>query len=141
MKTNYNPKSNSDISLDKLLIYRETAKKNWQKTRQQREHRLKKAWKLVDLAKTLLREKFRVTKVMVFGSILNKKCFNLASDVDIAAWGISPTDTFQAMGGLRELDDEIEVNLVDINACSQQLKEKILQEGRDVYSPLNYLYH
>ncbi|MGK7959470.1 nucleotidyltransferase family protein [Crocosphaera sp.] len=128
-----NSQLNSDLSLDKLLIYRETAKNNWQKTRQQREHRLKKAWELVDLSKTVLKENFGVTKVMVFGSILNENCFNLASDVDIAAWGISPIDTFKAMGELRELDDEIEVNLVDINACSQQLKEKILQEGRDVY--------
>lgn len=128
-----NSQLNSDLSLDKLLIYRETAKNNWQKTRQQREHRLKKAWELVDLSKTVLKEKFGVTKVMVFGSILNENCFNLASDVDIAAWGISPIDTFKAMGELRELDDEIEVNLVDINVCSQQLKKKILQEGQDVY--------
>ncbi|MGK7884480.1 MAG: hypothetical protein AB4057_07620 [Crocosphaera sp.] len=63
MKTNYNPQLNSYLSLDKLLIYRETAKKNWQKTQQQREHRLKKSWKLVDLAKTVLKKKFGVTKV------------------------------------------------------------------------------
>ncbi|MDJ0510468.1 MAG: nucleotidyltransferase domain-containing protein [Crocosphaera sp.] len=131
-KLNSNSQLNSVLSLDKLLIYRKTAKNNWQKTRQQREDRLQQAWELVDLAKTVLKEKFGVTKVMVFGSILNENCFNLASDVDIAAWGISPTDTFQAMGELRELDDEIEVNLVDINACSQQLKDKILQEGREV---------
>ncbi len=67
---------------------------------------------------------------MVFGSLIHEDCFTLWSDVDIAAWGISPLDTFHAMGEIRELDENIEINLIDINICQASLLEKILQEGK-----------
>jgi predicted nucleotidyltransferase len=131
MNLKSNSRLNSPITSEQLSIYRQTAQNNWQKTQKLREERLEKAWRLVEVATTLLKEKFGVTKVMIFGSILHENCFTLWSDVDIAAWGISPTETFQAMGEVRELDDTIEINLVDINACSQQLKDKISQEGKE----------
>jgi len=118
------------ITLKQLAIYRGTAEKNWQKSQTIREERREKAWELVQVATNLLKEKFRANKVMVFGSLLHEDCFNLWSDVDIAAWGISPEDTFKAIGEVRELDNSIEVNLVDINVCQPKLLNKILREGR-----------
>jgi predicted nucleotidyltransferase len=120
------------VTSEQLAIYRETAQKNWQNSKIEREKRREKAWQLVHLATNLLQEKFGVTKVMVFGSLIHKNCFNLWSDVDIAVWGLSPSDTFNAMGKVRELDENLELNLVDVGACQPELLEKILQEGREI---------
>ena len=67
---------------------------------------------------------------MVFGSLIHEDCFTLWSDVDMAAWGLSTLDTFKAIGEVRELDESIEINLVDINVCQSSLLERILQEGK-----------
>ncbi len=120
------------VTSEQLAIYRQTAQQRWQKSQPQREERRKRAWQLVQLATTLLKKKFGVTKVMVFGSLVHKNCFTLWSDVDIAAWGISPQDTFRAMGTVRDLAENIELNLVDVGACQPELIQKILQEGKEV---------
>lgn len=127
-----NPSKIKEYSLEKLDSYRKTAEINWQKSEKARKNRLKKAWKLVHLARVLLKEKFGATKIIIFGSILNENCFTQWSDVDIAVEGIASIDTFQAIGMVRELSDEIELNLVDINACSMSLKQHILQEGKEI---------
>ncbi len=44
------------------------------------------------------------------------------SDVDIAAWGIRPEDTFRAIGAVLDVDSEIEVNL---GACRASVREVI----------------
>ena len=120
-----------DFSLtsEKLAEYQQTAQENWQKSQPKRESRRQNAWKLAQLASTLLKEQFGATKVMVFGSLVREDCFTLWSDVDIAAWGIFPQDTFRAMGAVRDLDDTIEVNLVDVGTCNSELLNNILQEG------------
>ncbi len=66
---------------------------------------------------------------MVFGSLVRPHCFTLWSDVDIAAWGLSPKDTFRAIGAIMDLDAEIEVNLVDIGTCHPELLASIEREG------------
>jgi predicted nucleotidyltransferase len=120
------------IASEQLSIYRQKAEQNWQKSHLDREKRRVKAWQLVEKAKVLLKEKFGVTKIMVFGSLIHEDCFTLWSDIDIAAWGISPLDTFKAIGEVRELDDTIEINLFDSETCQPELVEKILQEGKIV---------
>jgi len=58
-----------------------------------------------------------------------RDCFHLWSDVDIAAWGIAPKDTFRAMDAAWQLDEEIEVNLVDVNCCKPAILASIEKEG------------
>jgi len=128
--TNQFSLGNQTVSAEQIAIYRQTAEQNLQNSHVQRERRREKAWRLVQLASSLLKEKFGATKVMVFGSLIHQDCFTLWSDVDIAAWGLSPIDTFTAMGEVRELDESIEINLVDMNICQASLLEKILQEGK-----------
>ena len=71
---------------------------------------------------------------------MHEDCFTLWSDVDIAAWGILPQDTFKAIGEVRELDKSIEINLVDIETCKPELLEKILREGREVWLKVLVFY-
>ncbi len=66
---------------------------------------------------------------MVFGSLVREHGFTPWSDVDIAAWGISPKDTFRAIGAIMDLDTDIEMNLVDIGTCRPELLASIEQGG------------
>lgn len=65
----------------------------------------------------------------LFGSLLHEDMFNQWSDVDIAAWGIAPTDTFKAAAALLDFDGDIEVNLVDVGMCRPALLALIEWEG------------
>jgi len=89
----------------------------------------KRAWELARRAAALLRERFGATRTMAFGSLVHKGCFTPWSDVDIAAWGIRPEDTFRAIGAVMDIDVEIEVNLVDVETCSASLLATIEREG------------
>ena len=70
-----------------------------------------------------------VLEVVVFGSLVHKGCFTQWSDVDLAAWGLRPEDTFRAMGAVQDLDSEIIINLVDVETCSPSLLAVIKKEG------------
>jgi hypothetical protein len=66
---------------------------------------------------------------MAFGLLVHEGWFTPWSDVDIAAWGIQPEDTFRAIGVVMDVSREIEVNLVDVGACSPSLRATIEREG------------
>ena len=122
------------INLDPemLKIYRANAKKRLLATYPQREKRRQKGLKLAHEAANLLRDKFNVTKVKIFGSVLISDCFTMWSDVDIAAWGIPDDKTFLAMEMVRDLDQEIEVNLVDVNWCKSEILKAIEEKGIEI---------
>ncbi len=80
----------------------------------------------------MLREQFPVTRVVVFGSLIHPGCFTPWSDVDIAAWGLRPEDTFRAIGVALDLDTEIPINLVDVGACRESILRVIEREGVDL---------
>jgi predicted nucleotidyltransferase len=96
--------------------------------------RRQRAWELAREAARLLREHHDVIRVAVFGSLLDESRFTMASDVDIAAWGIPAEKTFRAMSDVWDLGivEGIPINLVDINACRQSLREAIYREGVDI---------
>jgi len=89
-----------------------------------------RAWEVARRAAALLVSRFGATRVVVFGSLARPDAFTPWSDVDIAAWGLQPRDTFAAVAALLGLDSEIEVNLVDVGACSPELLAAIESEGR-----------
>lgn len=70
--------------------------------------------------------------MVVFGSLARESGFTRWSDVDIAAWGIAPEDTFRAIGAVMDLETEIPVNLVDVNTCRPSLLKAIQQDGIDL---------
>ena len=67
--------------------------------------------------------------MVVFGSLVHKGCFTPWSDVDIAAWGIRPQDTIHAIGKVMDVDTEMELNLVDVQTCSDSLLATIERDG------------
>ncbi len=73
-----------------------------------------------------------MSRVVIFGSLTRKSGFTRWSDVDIAAWGIAPEDTFRAIGAIMDLGVEIPVNLVDVNTTRPSLFAVIEQDGVDL---------
>ena len=118
-----------NLSPEKLAIYRATAHKRRQQDKAELNRRREKAWQIARQAAQLLREQFKVSKVVAFGSLTRESSFTRWSDVDIAAWGIDPEDTFRAIGAVMDLGAEIPVNLVDVNTVRPSLLVAIERDG------------
>ena len=119
----------SDITPEQMAAYRAGALRRQERERQALRERERRAWELARQAAAALREQFGVSRVVVFGSLVHPGWFTPWSDVDIAAWGIRPEDTFRAIGVAMDLDAEIPVNLVDVGACSASLLHTIERDG------------
>lgn len=103
------------------------------------EERREQAWAVAHRAAQLLRERFGARRVVAFGSLVHEGCFTPWSDVDLAAWGLRPEDTFRAMGAVADLDPDIAVDLVDVGACSPTLLAVIEAEGVELDASANFL--
>jgi len=112
-----------------MAVYRAAARRRQERERQELAQLQERAWQAARRAARLLKEQFGATRVVVFGSLVRRDCFTRWSDVDIAAWGIPPEDTFRAIGAVMDIDAEVEVNLVDVGACRPLLLSVIEQEG------------
>ncbi|MCL4265180.1 MAG: nucleotidyltransferase domain-containing protein [Anaerolineae bacterium] len=121
-----------DLAPEKIARYRETAQKRLRQERTETAHRREKAWQIAQEAASVLRKRFNVSRVVVFGSLAHERGFTRWSDVDIAAWGIAPEDTFRAIGAVMDLRTEIPVNLVDVNTAHPSLLRVIEQDGVDL---------
>ncbi|MCL0076883.1 nucleotidyltransferase domain-containing protein [Dehalococcoidia bacterium] len=119
----------AELTVEELEVYRRAARRR--KWREPQERR-RRAWVLARRAADLLRERFRARRVVVFGSLVHEACFTPRSDVDLAAWGLRPEDTFRALGAVQYLDADIEVNLIDVATCSPSPLAVIELEGVEV---------
>jgi predicted nucleotidyltransferase len=121
-----------DLSTSKLDEYRKTAMRRQKVRISKAKNRREKGWKLARKAAKVLRTQFQVKRVAVFGSLLHEARFTRWSDIDIAVWGLSPDQTFRAIGAVMDLDSSMELNLVDVNTCSCSLLKAIEQEAVDI---------
>jgi predicted nucleotidyltransferase len=117
------------LSPDELAALREAARRRSRAEARAVAARETRAWALARAAAAVLREQFAVHRVVVFGSLIHPGCFTAWSDVDIAAWGLRPEDTFRAVGVVMDLDTEIAVNLVDVATCKASILRAIEAEG------------
>jgi predicted nucleotidyltransferase len=118
-----------NLTPEKLTIYRTTAQRRREQERPVLDRRREQAWAAARQAARLLKEQFKATRVVVFGSLARDSGFTRWSDVDVAAWGIAPEDTFRAIGAVMDMNTEIEVNLVDVNTCRPSLLKVIEYDG------------
>lgn len=61
-----------------------------------------------------LKEKYGVSKVVLFGSLLNPEKMSSHSDIDLAVWDLPEKDYFKAIGYLLEISEEFSIDLVEI---------------------------
>ena len=117
------------VTSAEMAAYRATARRRQAGEQRELARRQARAWEGARHAATRLKAQFGAERVMVFGSLVRAGCFTLWSDVDIAAWGLSPQDTFRTIGVVMDLDTAIAINLVDAGACRPELLAFIEQEG------------
>ena len=121
-----------NLTPDKLAVYRATAQRRREQERSELDQRRKQAWIAARQASVLLKAQFNASRVVVFGSLARESGFTRWSDVDIAAWGIAPEDTFRAIGAILDMDTPVVVNLVDVNTCRSSLLDVIQQDSIDI---------
>jgi len=98
-------------------------------TGSQVQERWQKAHVLARQAAHLLHDKFAARRVLLFGSALRRPWFTPWSDIDLAVWGLPPERFYTAVAAVTGLSDEICVDLVDPEQCSQTLRIVIEREG------------
>jgi predicted nucleotidyltransferase len=120
------------LTPEKLATYRATAQRRRAQEKAQLDQHREQAWAAARQAAQLLKEEFNANRVVVFGSLARESGFTRWSDVDVAAWGLAPEDTFRAIGAVMDLPTEVPVNLVDVNTCRPALLSAIEQDGLDL---------
>ena len=119
----------SNLSPQQMAVYRKSANRRQKELQAQMAQLSGKAWEDARRAADILRNRFHVARVVVFGSLVHEGCFTRWSDIDIAAWGVAPEDTFRAIGAIMDMEANFEVNFVDINIARPSLVEVIEREG------------
>ena len=75
---------------------------------------------------TCLKQNFSVTKVVLFGSLLNHEHMTCHSDIDLAVWGLDPRLLFKA-GAAIDKYSNFEVDLIEFEKAPTYIQESILQ--------------
>ena len=117
------------IPAEKLALYRETARRRQAKARQAMLARQERAWAIVRQAADLLRRRFDVDKIVLFGSLARGDMFHAHSDVDLAVWGLAEAEYLRAVSSLLDLDGSIDVDLVRMEEANPALRRRIEMEG------------
>ena len=76
----------------------------------------------------VLKERFKASKVILFGSA-TRSDFSQWSDIDLAVWGIPSTNYFKAVAYTSGYSNIFKVDLVDAEDCSPSLLQHITQYG------------
>ncbi len=117
-----------DLTSDELRSYRPDSRlSEWQT-----EERWERAWEQARIAARLLREKFGVTRVVIFGSLTHRDWFSPWSDIDLAAWEIPVDQFYRAVAVVTGISQDFQVNLVDPENCRISMQQSIEREGIDL---------
>ena len=114
-----------------LHISSHKTSKETKRTAQIRQQRRRKAWRIARTAATLLKSKYHATRVVVFGSLTDKERFSLWSDLDLAVWGVTPGDYFDAVAKVLDIGGEIKTDLILAEKCKPPLRE-VIEMGKEL---------
>ena len=86
---------------------------------------------------TLLKDRFGVRQVILFGSLTDQGKWHKRSDIDLAVEGLPPADFFAAYSACRELlPPDLELDLVPLESVLPELRARILQETKMSADPI-----
>jgi len=117
------------ITKEQMAVYRASAQ---QRQRQQLEHlrqRHQLGMTVAQQATELLKQEFRVEKVVLFGSMRSPDRVHERSDVDLAVWGLNPKHYYRAVGQLQGLHPDLSVDLVEAETASPHMLRQIETTG------------
>ena len=89
--------------------------------------RQKKGLELAKKCANFLKEKYGVSKVVLFGSLLDYEQMTPHSDIDLAVWGLPEKDYFKAVGFFLEIADNFSIDLVEIQHARSYILSAINQ--------------
>ena len=118
-----------NISPSQMATYRATAQLRRQSEKEQIELRYQRANVVARQAAQLLKERFGVTEVILFGSASNPKHFWQHSDIDLAVWGLSESCYYRALACLLDLDYDFDVDLIMAEEACPTMMATIINTG------------
>lgn len=80
-------------------------------------------------AAVLLKRRFAVRRVILFGSLADGEWFSVDSDIDVALEGLAPEDYWEAWRLVEDVIGERPVDLVEIESVGESLRRMIEREG------------
>ncbi|WP_448570597.1 ribonuclease toxin HepT-like protein [Trichothermofontia sp.] len=94
-----------------------------------RQKRRQQGWLLAKAAAKLLLDTYQVKKVALFGSLLYAHSLRHHSDIDLAVWGLSDSQYYQAVNDLSSLSSDFSFDLVQFESAQPSLQRAILEQG------------
>jgi len=113
--------------MEPLTVLRQSAQERTRHTNLARRQRRERAWEVAHAASKFLKSHYHSTRVVVFGSLKESDRFHSWSDVDLAVWGLAPSDYFEAVARVLDIGGEIKVDLIMAERCKPYLREAIEQ--------------
>jgi predicted nucleotidyltransferase len=111
-------------------------KKHWDRMareeRSENERLRLEALKVALRLKDILVKEFKVDKVILFGSVLQKRRFNRYSDIDLAVAGLAKQYFFRAFARLM-MESEFEVDLKPVEDLEKGMIGKRIMKGEVLY--------
>jgi uncharacterized protein len=127
-------KTASELSTDEIGAYRPWVSMEHHRKDPEVSVRKDEAWRVAQVVARMLKESFKATRVVAFGSLVREGSFTLWSDIDLAVWGIPPEEYYGAAGTAMDigLENGIKVDVVDSEDCEPQFLVDIEKEGIDL---------
>ena len=116
----------------RLSLYHQAALKRLQKNQGARQSHWHQCLDISTRVAQTLKTQFHISKIALFGSILDSATFTQWSDIDIAVWGLEPSQTLLAIDVAKHFSDEVEINLVDINTAKPEIYQRILEKHQEI---------
>ncbi len=119
----------SPITAEQMAIYRASALKRQQQKLDRLYHRQQLGLSVARQAAELLKQKFKVSQVVLFGSMLSRDRVHDRSDIDLAVWGLDPQAYYRAVGYLQSLEPEISIDLIEAESAPPRILSEIEATG------------
>ena len=108
------------------IYWKEKAKKEKEKMKLRRKSMISAIKKCA----SILREKYNVKKIYLFGSLSRERIIDEHSDIDIAVVGLDNKKYFEALNLLYEIVPKgVNIDLITIESIDEEFKKHILKKG------------
>lgn len=114
---------------DALQQYVAHFRQRQERNRLQQQYRYQQGWKQARIAADILKTRYGVKQIFLFGSLLSPEAVHPNSDIDLAVWGLPLEHYSNAVGTLLLTVKGFSVDIVRLETAQPSLKRSILQAG------------
>ena len=118
----------ADMFPSELAECRENLRHQWE-NRKIDKGLLQRAWEAAHHVATVLYQDYGASKVAIFGSLTQPRCFTEKSDIDIVVWGVSYNKCLDALWETEGLPTEFEIDLIDVKSIDRLFRQRIMNEA------------